>query len=605
MAPSNVSVMGSMIDPVQLLVMANRIDGITREMTNTLIRTARSATLVARDFSTSIATAQHELLAAAEGLPVHVYGSGPLCEAMAALHPDFQEGDAFLHNDPYLGNTHAADHSILVPVFVQGEHIFTTCIKAHQADCGDALPTTYMPKAVDVYAEGALIFPCVRIQRDYEDIGDIVRMCRKRIRAPEIWYGDYLSMLAAARVGEARLREFCRKFGLATVKTFVREWLDYTERLAEAEVKRLPKGHVHASTALDPFPNLPDGLALQAEIEVDPEAGHVTIDLRDNPDCTPTGLNLSRATATNSGITAILTVINSKRDAKQTIVPNNAGSFRRIRVLLRENCVVGFPIHPTSCSMATNTVADRVVGMIEAAFGRLADGIGLAEPASGLPPYHGVVSGFDRRRGAPYVLQLFSGSAGGPGSAETDGWLTMLVANGNGLMYIDETEVIEQKYPFAVFEMRVRPDSEGAGRQRGAPGCITVFGSLTDPQQVYYSLDGMINVPQGVQGGGPARGPAAQLIDRQGTTRDLPEIVGEQTLQAGERIVSLSSGGGGYGDPFTRDAHAVLLDVVEGYMSVERARAAYGVIITGDPHRVETLAIDAEATTTRRTHRPH
>ena len=128
---------------------------------------------------------------------------------------------------------------------------------------------------------------------------------------------------------------------------------------------------------------MPEGIPLQAEIDVDPAAGRVTIDLRDNPDCTPTGLNLSECTAINSGISGVLTVLNSKRDATASLVPNNAGVFRRITVLIRENCVVGIPRHPASCSMATNTVADRALGMIYSAFGRLADGIGLAEPAGG------------------------------------------------------------------------------------------------------------------------------------------------------------------------------------------------------------------------------
>ena len=583
------------IDPVQLLVMANRIDGATREMTNTLVWTTRSATLAARDFSTSVSTADHELFSAPEGAPVHVYGSGLLCQAMAELHPDFQEGDAFLHNDPYLGNTHAADHTILVPVFFEGEHIFTTCVKAHQADIGDSLPTTYMPNAVDVYAEGALIFPCVRIQKDYEDVGDIIRMCQKRIRVPEIWYGDYLAMLAAARVGQSRLEEFCQKFGLETVRTFVREWLDYCERLADAAIRRLPPGRVEARTTVDPFPLLPHGLPLKAEIDVDAQAGSVTVDLRDNADCTPTGLNLSRATAMNGGISGILSILNSLPHTRPQ-VPNNAGAFRRIHVLLRENCVVGVPVHPVSCSMATSGISDRIQGMIYAAFGRLQDGIGLAEPCWGQGPVVGVVSGFNRRRNEPYMLQLFSGSAGGPAGPSTDGWLTFLSPGTAGLLYIDESEVIEQKYPFAIFEMRVWTDSEGAGRQRGAPGCITVFGPLDDPQEVHYSIDGMINAPQGVQGGGPARGPAVNLIEPDGGARPLPNIVGEQRLHVGQRIVSLSAGGGGYGDPHTRDPQAVLQDVVEGYVSTDRARAVYRVAVRGDAQRRETLSVDAPGT---------
>ena len=98
------------LDGVLLAVLANRFEAIVREMTNTLFRTGRSSVLnMARDFSCSIVTAENELLAAAEGLQVHVLGAGLQTDSMRELHPDLAEGDAFLHNDPYLGNTHTAD----------------------------------------------------------------------------------------------------------------------------------------------------------------------------------------------------------------------------------------------------------------------------------------------------------------------------------------------------------------------------------------------------------------------------------------------------------------------------------------------------------------
>ncbi|MFP3345377.1 hydantoinase B/oxoprolinase family protein, partial [Halomonas sp. SIMBA_159] len=77
----------------------------------------------------------------------------------------------------------------------EGRHRFTVMAKAHQADCGNALPTTYMGEAEDVYAEGALIFPAVQVQRDYQDIGDIIRLCEMRIRVPDQWRGDFLAMM--------------------------------------------------------------------------------------------------------------------------------------------------------------------------------------------------------------------------------------------------------------------------------------------------------------------------------------------------------------------------------------------------------------------------
>src|SRR6516165_8284288 len=133
------------IDPILMAVLANRFDAIVREMTNTLFRAGRSAILnTAKDFSCCIVTGNDELLASVEGLQVHVLGTGMQTRAMRELHGDLAAGDAFLHNDPYLGNTHTADHTILVPVFIGGEHVFTTSAKAHQADCGNAEPTTYM-----------------------------------------------------------------------------------------------------------------------------------------------------------------------------------------------------------------------------------------------------------------------------------------------------------------------------------------------------------------------------------------------------------------------------------------------------------------------------
>ena len=100
-------------------------------------------------------TGDNRLLASAEGLPVHMFGMAYLAEAMTDLHDDIREGDAFLHNDPYLGNTHPADHTILVPVFFEGQPPVHGGAKAHQADCGNAIPTTYLPFARDVYEEGA------------------------------------------------------------------------------------------------------------------------------------------------------------------------------------------------------------------------------------------------------------------------------------------------------------------------------------------------------------------------------------------------------------------------------------------------------------------
>jgi N-methylhydantoinase B len=588
------------LDTTTLVVMANRLESITREMTNTVVRAARSTTMAARDFSCCIVSAQHEVLSVAEGVPAHVFGMGPSAASMAARHPELREGDAFLHNDPYMGNSHAADHQILVPVFVEGEHRFTACVKAHQVDCGNSLPTTYMATARDVYEEGALIFPCVRVQEDYVDVDDIIGMCERRIRGFDIWYGDYLAQVGAARLAERRLKELCARFGVDKVTQFTAQWLDYSERITADAIRSLPSGHVTGHTALDPFPGLPDGIPLKVELDIDAENGRVVVDLRDNPDCVPTGLNLTETTARNAGVSGVFTVLNSRGDERTAKVPYNAGSFRRIEVLLRENCVVGIPRHPASCSVATNTVADRVVGMIITAFADLGGDAGLAEPCYGSGPLMAVISGHDPQRDGYYIMQIISGTAGGPGSAASDGWPMLLLAGAGGVIYMDSAEVVEQKNPVVIWDKSVRVDSEGPGRRRGAPGNVCIYGPRFAPMEAHWFLDGVVNPPRGVRGGGAALGPTAFRADVEGNWTEMPDVIGEVSVDAGETVISLSAGGGGYGDPFERDPERVLEDVVEGWISAERAEAVYGVVLEGDPDRVETLRIAVAATAARR-----
>jgi N-methylhydantoinase B len=577
------------VDPVLLAVLSNRFESIVREMTNTLLRAGRSAVLnTARDFSCSLITSGNELLASAEGLPVHVIGTEFLAEAMVDLHPDFAEGDAFLHNDPYLGNTHPADHAILVPVFFEGEHLFTACAKSHQADCGNALPTTYMPGARDIYEEGALIFPCVKIQSNFTDVADIIRMCQRRIRVPEQWYGDYLATLGAARIAERRLKELCEDYGRETVRAFVTEWFDYSERRMVDAIGKLPAGELVGHATHDPYPGLPDGVPLTVKVAIDPGEGRIAIDLTDNPDNYPGGLNESRACATNNVITGVFNSIDPD-------VPHNAGSFRRIDVLLRDGSIAGNPRFPHSCSMATTNIADRLVCITQAAFAELGEGFGLAEGGLGMGISYAVISGNDPRYGgAPFVNQIFLGSTGGPGGPVADGWPTYYLPVAASLMYHDSTEVDEQKYPIHVFEKRLIADSEGAGRHRGALGSYVSYGAKGTPVMLAYTFEGHENPARGVRGGLTAAPSDGWQLDEAGERVEVP-MAATLEITPGQRVVSITGGGGGYGDPRERDAAAVLRDVLEGWVSEERAREIYGVVLT-PPGEYGDRVVDEEAT---------
>ncbi|MDR6989174.1 N-methylhydantoinase B [Paenarthrobacter nitroguajacolicus] len=578
-------------DPVKLSVLANAFDGIVREMTSGLLRSARSSVInTARDFSCAVLTADNQLLAAAEGVPVHVFGAGPLGEDMVELHKDIREGDAFLHNDPYMGNSHAADHVILVPIFIQGRHLFTAVTKAHQADCGNSLPTTFFATARDVYEEGALIFPCVRIQRDYSDIEDIIRMCRSRIRVPDQWYGDYLASVGASRIAERRIHELAEKFGVDDLVDFVDAWFDYSERLTASAIEKLPEYVLHGTSSHDPFPGTgPDGVHLQATLEVKPKQGKVVIDLRDNPDNLPNGLNLTKATATGAALAGILSGIPEN-------LPSNAGTFRRVEVLLRDGCAVGVPKHPYSCSSGTTNLADRVVNIVQAAFSQIDDGYGTAEGAAGQAPAKSVISGTDERNGNPYVNQILVGGVGGPATPYVDGWPTYQRPVCGALLYHDSVEVDEQRYPILVHERTLVADSGGAGRQRGGLATRVTMEPRGESVTLTYGIEGKINPPKGVRGGHNGAEPSAWVEDlKTGERREIP-VVGRYDLQSGEKVVSITPGGGGYGDPLERDVLAVLDDYRESRVTLEAAAAHYGVVITDD-------AIDEAATAQTRQER--
>jgi N-methylhydantoinase B len=562
----------------ELAVLAARFEGIASKMGNTLLRTGRSGVLNrARDFSCCITTKGGDLLVYAESLPVHVLGADMLSRSMLEVHPNLKPGDAFLHNSPYHGNSHAADHVILIPVFDRdAQHRYTMVCKAHQADVGNSIPTTYHAEARDVYEEGALIFPCVQVQRDGVDIDDIIRMCMMRIRVPEQWHGDYLAMLGAARIGDRETLALGDEVSWEKLEAFDEQWLDYSEGLMAASIGELPELEASALSVHDPLPGTPaDGIPIRSTVRVNPGDGVIEVDLRDNPDNLPSGLNMTESTARAA---ALIGVFNSLDPS----VPKNGGSARRVRILLREGCVAGIPRHPASCSVATTNVADRIANATQQAMAKLGEGIGMAEFGAFFVASSAVVSGIDPRSNKPHVNQIFLGGTSGAGGPYSDGWLTYLHAGNGGMCHVDSVEVSEHYQPMVVHDRHIITDTEGAGWRRGAPALEVEYGpsdggSLT----IAYVSDGEKNPAVGVRGGLDSVPSWNVRRKPDGTQEPLPQS-GLVELQPGERIACLSQSGGGYGSPTAREPERVRDDVLQGIITPARAREIYGVEISED-----------------------
>lgn len=566
-------------DGIQMAMITSRIETVARKMQNTLFRTARSGILnTAHDFSCVVLTADCKLLAAAESLPNHtLIGPDLMCRAVLEHHPDLKRGDCFLHNSPYEGNSHAADHCMIVPIIDDaGKLRFFVLAKAHQADCGNSRPSSYLADVEDVYEEGALIFSAVKIQENYKTNDDIVRMCRARIRVPEQWWGDFLASLGSVRIGERELVNLGNEVGWDMLEGYAERWFDYSEKRMVDAIARLTSGELTLVSAHDPFPGVPDGIPVKVSVKIDAEKSKIKVDLRDNLDCQPCGLNLTEATSKSA---AMIGIFNSILDHK---VPANAGSFRRIDILLRENCCVGIPRHPASCSVATTNLADHVTNPVQRAIANLSEGFGQAATGPIQPPGMGVISGRDpNSNGEPFINQVHIGISGGAGTPVTDGFLTIIHAGNAGLCHIDSIEVDELHHPILINDRHIVKDTEGAGTFRGAPSVFSEYGPVGQNKlTVLFTADGTITPAAGTRGGGVGSLSGAAMRKSDGSIVDLPPCHGI-TLQPGERIVSHSSGGGGYGVPSKRDPQRVLHDVAEGWVSVQRAREVYGVAIIG------------------------
>jgi N-methylhydantoinase B len=558
-------------DGVRLALLSNRLEAILRKMTNTLFRSARSGIInTGRDFSCCVISADDELLVTADSLPIQVV-SGPetIAARMRELHPSLRAGDAFLHNSPYHGNSHAADHCVVVPVIdADGEHRLTVLVKAHVGDCGNSIPSSLMAAATDVYHEGALIFDCTRLQVGGEFVDDVLRLGEARIRAPELWLADIRAMVGAVRIGEGEILRLGAEVGWDQLALFVGEWLDYGEaRMAEA-LASLPKGRATFSTALDALPGVCDEVPVNATVETHPEDGLIEVDLRDNVDTLNCGLNLTEATARAS---ALIGILNGIPDP----IPVNSGSLRRVRVHLREGCAIGIPDHPASCSLGTSHLAIRAINAVQCALAELGEGLGMAASGADIPAGAAAISGVDSRRDAPFVGLLLVGISAGAGSPWSDGWIGA-EANTAGMMYSDSIEVDELLYPIRFWVNRIEPDTEGPGQMRGCPSIRIEWSPVDAPVTAIWIADGNQHAAEGARGG-LAGGVSAQFVRHADGALDPLPACGDITLDPGQRLVGLSAGGGGYGDPAQRPPDRVRRDLAAGWITEARARDVYGL----------------------------
>lgn len=558
----------------QVVVLRRRFESVVREMSNTLAKTGRSGVLnTALDFSCTVTDRDFQSLSAGQGLPVHTGAIHLIPQAVVdKFGNDMRPGDCFVNNSSYHGNTHCADFTLCSPVFYDGEIVFYSIARAHFSDMGFPTPDTYAPLAQDYYQEG-LMLPCVRIQREGEDVPEVIDICKANIRAPEIFYGDYLATLGAVRTGERRVREICEEFGVSVVKQFLTEYQDYAEAMASEAIAKLPAGAVSKEFFHDSvLPEYPDGIPVRAKLSVDPENRRIEIDLRDNIDNLPLGINMNEATVLACCATAIMNILGPE-------IPRCAGALRRVTILMRDGSAIGRPKFPAATCASTTNLAHILIEHIQSMFADLRPGLGTAYGTIGHPASAPVVSGSDSRfNGRAFVNQIMLGYWGGPAASGYDGWLTYGSGTTQGMLWQSSVEVVEYQQPVLVEKLEIRPDSFGPGEWIGGGGASCVLRARADTLRFTCNSGARKFPPPGTAGGGAGAPNLAWKQTRDGSLVELP-IFFDVEIEPGERLVSEGCGGGGYGRPGRRDPAKVLKSVEDALITVECARDVYLVQI--------------------------
>ena len=87
-----------------------------------------------------------------------------------------------------------------------------------------------------------------------------------------------------------------------------------------------------------------------------------------------------------------------------------------------------------------------------------------------------------------------------------------------------------------------------------------------------------------------------------GEQKWLGSVFSNYKIKSGDKFTRPTAGGGGYGDPLERDPERVRQDVIDEYVSVERAKLDYGVVIKVIDADMLDYELDLEATEKARAH---
>ncbi len=567
------------LDPVTLAVLNGRLVQIADEMDATLYRSAFNPIIAeAHDACHGLYHAETgaTLVQGTSGLPIFVGAMAFAVKAVidkVARDGNLAAGDTFLFNDPYDGGTHLNDVRLVRPL-MRGDAVFAWLASVgHWLDVGGNVPGNFNAKATESFQEGFRI-PPVKLVRAGVLQQDIVDILAANSRLPQSNWGDLNGQLNALDLGERRLHALLDEYGDETIAAALTSLSARAEALMRANIAGLPDGTYSCDDFLDN-----DGVtdrALRIALDLTVAGDRMRLDFsRSAPPCDGP-LNIARSTTVACCYVALKHLF--------TDVPANAGCLAPIEFVIPDSTLLGVSA-PRPVGGYTETIL-RVIDVIFGAFAKAAP-----ERANGGPfaTINALSLAGWRAHGRRWVMFCFFGGGLG-GNPEGDG-----LNHGNNPIstaIIPPVEILESLYPIMFTQWALRPDSGGAGRHRGGLGAIYEIEALAaDGAEVFLLGERGKYPPSGVNGGKPAAlNRFVHESERGEVTPPLVSKVTDVRIGRGQKVRLETPGGGGFGDPATREPERVVRDVRLGYVSRAAARRDYKVVLR------ENGSLDAEAT---------
>jgi N-methylhydantoinase B len=568
--------MGRTFDPITLEILWRRLISVVDEADGAVARTAFSSLLRdAHDYTCMLTDHQGRELA--QGTFVTPGQSGAMAlgikNLVKRLPPEtYKPGDVFITNDPWTLAGHLNDVCVMSPIFYEDKLVaFTACV-FHHSDIGGRVSSDNH----DVFEEG-LFIPLVKLYDGGALNQSVIDMIRWNVRTPDEVVGDIRSQIAANHVCAEKIGQMLRETGLEDLGDLGNEIISHTEKSMREEIGKVPDGIYRAEGKIEQMKGQQD-VVIKAAVEV--KGSNITVDL----DGSSAHVNWGGNVVYNFTYAYVFMAMKSMFGPD---IPNNDGCATPIRLKAPEGSVV-------NCKFPAAVAARLVIGhfLTEIIYRAMSEVLPnrVIAASGGTPAQMNVFYG-KRSDGRPWHSVIIRGGGMGASSVSDGNYVYIFPANGANT----PIEIFESDTPLIVERRELLIDSSGPGRMKGGLGQREVFRVPDDqyapmsPVNLGIQAGRHIHAPEGLFGGNP--GARAQFL-----VNGVPgNPFGLTQLKTGDVVTIDAAGGGGCGNPLEREPEMVERDVLEGYVSLEKAREDYGVVI--DP---KTLKVDMEATKKQR-----